>query len=150
MDSMDGMNGMGGSNSSGMVMMSIFQTSMATPLYSAAWTPNSVGAYAGTCIFLIVLAVILRGILAYKAIREAKWLDVELQRRYVVVNGKESMAERLSKDSMARPIVLSENGVEENVMVVQRKKAITRPWRITVDPVRACLDVLIAGVGYLL
>jgi len=148
---MGGMDGMGTStNSAGTMMLSVFQTAMATPLYSSAWTPNTPGAYAATCIFLVALAALLRGMLALKAMQESRWLDAELRRRYVVVNGKLPMGETLSRDSLAKQMVLSENGVEENVTVLQRKRPINRPWRFSVDPVRALMDVAIAGVGYLL
>ncbi|KAK4187288.1 Ctr copper transporter family-domain-containing protein [Podospora australis] len=147
---MDGMDG-GMSGGSHMSMMSIFQTSMATSLYSEKWTPNSTGTYAATCIFLIVLATLFRGLLALKSWQENRWLERELNRRYVVVNGKAPLAENLSRDSLAKNVVLSENGVEENVVVVQRPTTThARPWRLTVDPVRAVIDTVIAGVGYLL
>ncbi|AEO65127.1 uncharacterized protein THITE_2044103 [Thermothielavioides terrestris NRRL 8126] len=142
----------GSSSSGGMTMMGVFQSTTTSPLYSARWTPASTGAYAGTCIFLIALAVVFRGLLALKAWQEARWLDRELDRRYVVVNGKAPLAESLSRDSLAKSAtaVLSENGVEENVLVVRRRTTRARPWRLTVDPVRALIDTLIAGVGYLL
>jgi hypothetical protein len=145
---MAGMSGMDGSSST--MMMSIFQTNIATSLYSTAWTPSSTGAYAGTCIFLTVLAALLRTLFAVRAYAESRWLDKELQRRYVVVAGKQPLKERLSRDSLAKSLVLSENGVEEDVVVVGRRKTIVRPWRITVDPVRAVIDMCVAGVGYLL
>ncbi|SPO00018.1 related to Ctr copper transporter [Cephalotrichum gorgonifer] len=130
----------------------IFFNAANTPLYSLAWTPTSDGAYAGTCIFLIFLAVIFRSLLALKAVMEQRWTDAELARRYVVVAGKQTFAERLSQDQSAKNMVLSANGVEENVRVVSRRSApgVARPWRFSVDPVRACIDVVIAGVGYLL
>jgi hypothetical protein len=46
--------------------------------------------------------------------------------------------------------VLSENGVEENVVVVKKRTFGPRPWRMSVDPARAAIDTVIAGVGYLL
>ncbi|KAK0615787.1 Ctr copper transporter [Bombardia bombarda] len=143
------MSGMDDSSSS-MSHMAIFQTAMATPLYTTNWTPTSTGTYAATCIFCIALAAIFRGLLALKSVQETKWLDAELNRRYVVVNGKAPLAQTLSHDSLAKTLVLSENGVEENVMVVQRRTSRARPWRVTVDPIRAALDTVIAGVGYLL
>ncbi|KAK1758468.1 protein P80 [Echria macrotheca] len=148
----DSMSGMSGNGGGGMTMMSVFQTSMATPLYSQAWTPTSTGSYAGTCIFLIVLAVIFRGLLAAKWWQENRWLDRELNRRFVVVNGKAPLAENLSRDSLAKHanMVLSENGIEENVVVVKKRTFGARPWRLSVDPVRAAIDTVIAGVGYLL
>jgi hypothetical protein len=149
--SMDGMSGMGSASGNiSMSMMSVFQTNIATSLYSAAWTPSTTGAYVGTCIFIILLAVIFRGLFAVKFYAEGRWLDAELRRRYVVVAGKQPLKEQLSSDSLAKTLVLSENGVEENVVVVGRRKTIVRPWRVTVDPVRAAIDVCIAGVGYLL
>ncbi|KAK4117465.1 hypothetical protein N656DRAFT_786207 [Canariomyces notabilis] len=143
-----------GSSAHSSTMMSVFQTSMSTALYSSSWTPTTVGTYAGTCIFLISLATVFRGLLALKAWQEHRWLDAELQRRYVVVNGKAPLAEALSRDSLAKQahLVLSENGVEENVLVVRNRPAaaFARPWRLTVDPLRALIDTVIAGVGYLL
>jgi len=141
---------MDGGHSAG--MMSVFQNIRATPLYSTAWTPTTTGAYAGTCIFLIVLAVLFRGLLAAKWWQENRWLDRELNRRFVVVNGKAPLAENLSRDSLAKHgnAVLSENGVEENVVVVKKRTFGPRPWRLSVDPVRAVIDTVIAGVGYLL
>lgn len=65
-------------------------------------------------------------------------------------NGKLGMAGKMSTDSMAKQMVLSENGLEENVTVVQKGHGIWRPWRFSVDPVRAVIDTAIAGVGYLL
>lgn len=131
-------------------MTMVFQTETHTPLYSTAWTPGSAGAYAGTCIFLAVLAIIARVLVALKAVQEARWLDQEAARRYVTVNGKIPLSEQITSSPDARRMTLSENGLEETVVVVERKRAATRPWRFSVDPVRACLDTLIVGIGYLL
>lgn len=114
------------------------------------WTPKSIGQYAGTCIFIIILATIFRALLAMKAWRETAWLDAEFNRRYVAVASKLPKAERISQDSDSKRMILTENGVEEDVMVVKKRSMGTRPWRISVDPLRACIDTVIAGVGYLL
>ena len=142
----------GSGSMGGMTMMSVFQTSMATPLYSEAWTPKNQGTYAATCIFLIMLAALFRGLLAAKWWQENRWLDRELNRRYVVVQGQDRLAANLSRDSLAKHanMVLSENGVEENVVVVKKRTTIARPWRLSIDPIRAAIDTVIAGVGYLL
>jgi len=131
-------------------MSMTFYTSTMTPLYSTMWSPTTVGAYAGTCVFLIVLAVIFRGLLALKAWKETAWLDAEFNRRYVAVVGKLPKAQRISSDSDSKRMILTENGVEEDVMVVKKRSMGVRPWRTTTDPVRAVLDTIIAGVGYLL
>jgi hypothetical protein len=121
-----------------------------TPIYSAMWTPISTGQYAGTCIFLIILATILRGLLAARAWQEAAWLDAEFNRRYVVVAGRPPKAERIASDTDNKRMILTENGVEEDVMVVKKRSMGVRPWRITTDPIRAVIDTVIAGVAYLL
>ncbi|KAG8415549.1 hypothetical protein J3459_011807 [Metarhizium acridum] len=142
--SMDGM----GSGSTMMAM--VFQTNTATPLYADSWTPKSAGAYAGTCIFLVVLAVVGRLLLAARSVQEARWLDKDMKRRYVAAHGKASLSDRVSSDSLAKPMTLTANGVEESVVVVARSGCETRPWRFSVDPVRAVMDTVIVGVGYLL
>ncbi|KAF5250159.1 hypothetical protein FANTH_4579 [Fusarium anthophilum] len=137
------------SHVSGMMTM-VFQTETRTPLYANSWTPNNAGSYAGTCIFLAVLAIIARALVAFKAVQEARWLDREAARRYVAVNGKIPLSEQIASSPDARRMTLSENGLEETVVVVERKRAAMRPWRFSVDPVRACLDTMIVGIGYLL
>lgn len=131
-------------------MSMVFFTSNMTPLYSSSWTPSNNGGYAGTCIFLIVLAAILRFLIAAKAWKESAWLDAEFNRRYVTVAGKLPKSERISMDSDSKRMILSENGVEEEVLVVQKKNVVARPWRLSTDPVRAVIDTIIAGVSYLL
>lgn len=52
----------------GMSMMSMtFFYSLMTPLFSDRWTPATTGQYAGTCIFLIILAVIHRALVAFRS-----------------------------------------------------------------------------------
>ncbi len=132
-----------------MGMMGLFHVDSVTPLYSAQWAPGSTGSYAGTCIFLIVLAVLFQTLVALRSWQESRWLDAELNRRYVVVNGKLPLSETVSRDSLAKQMTLSENGVEENVIVVKKRSTIRRPWRLSVDPLRALIDTVIAGVSYL-
>jgi hypothetical protein len=112
--------------------------------------PANIGQYAGICIFIIVLATIFRGLLAVKAWKETAWLDAEFNRRYITVAGKLPKAERISSDTDSKRMILTENGVEEDVMVVKKRSIGIRPWRITTDPVRAVLDTVITGIGYLL
>ena len=145
-----------GDSSSSSSMMSMnrmrmtFFASTMTPLYAESWAPTNTSTYAGTCIFLILLAALFHGLLALKGWKETAWLDAEFNRRYVVVAGKPSKAERISQDSDSKRMILTENGVEEEVMVVKKRSSGVRPWRLSVDPVRAVMDTVIAGVAYLL
>jgi hypothetical protein len=108
-----------------------------------------ISAYAGTCIFLIVLAIIFRFLIAFKAVLEERWIDDELNRRYVVIR-KLNTKERISSDSDSQIVLLTENGVEKDVMVVRKHIKGTMPWSVTTDGPRAVIDTAIAGILYLL
>lgn len=121
-----------------------------TPLYSMQFMPTTTGGYAGTCIFLIILAIVYRGLFAFKAMLENRWMTQALNRRYVVVADKMPAAERIRSSGESKTAVLTANGVDENVMVVHRPKSATMPWRFSVDLPRAGLVTVIVGLGYLL
>ncbi len=132
-------------------MTMTFITSHTTPLYSTQWTPRSRAGYAGTCIFLIVLAVMFRLLLASKHRLERAWLDRDLNRRYVVAAGRRREKDIVTDDGDARSAMLvSAAGVEEEVRVVRRHVRGPIPWRISVDLPRAAIVTVLAGVGYLL
>lgn len=103
---------------------------------------------------LDVLAVIFRFLIAFKSVLEHRWIDAELRRRYIVVrrkvDTKERTKERVSSDSDSKRALLTENGVEEDVMIVHKHVTGVRPWRITTDGPRAVIDTVIAGILYLL
>ncbi|KAF2810208.1 uncharacterized protein BDZ99DRAFT_570809 [Mytilinidion resinicola] len=131
-------------------MVMTFFTSSLTPLYSEQWAPKSTGAYAGTCIFLILFAALYRGSFKLLHFLEHKWLESAMKRRYVVVADKTPIAERISSDADSKTAVISANGVEEHVVIVQSPIQHVQPWRFSVDLPRALLYTCIAGVGYLL
>ncbi|KAI9823474.1 MAG: hypothetical protein M1832_002485 [Thelocarpon impressellum] len=136
-------------------MSSTFFAATNSALYGTAWTPRSTGAYAGTCIFLILLAALFRALFAGKQMAERRWLDSALDRRYVVVApgaaARPSEAKRARDDADASTALLvSARGVEEEVRVVKRRTRGPVPWRLSVDLPRALLVTVIAGVGYLL
>lgn len=131
-------------------MQIVFYTSTSTPLYSTSWTPSNTRQYAGTCIFLIILATIFRALFALRAVLERKWQLMESRRRYVIAGAEERKKESTPSEDETKMSVSSKNSAEGNVMVLKRKGSGVRPWRTTQDVPRACLDVVIAGVGYLL
>ena len=129
----------------------IFSNSHTTPLYSSRWTPTTTGQYAGTCLFLIVLAVVFRGLLAGKHLLEHRWKDQQLNRRYVIVQGAPTEAKRREATGEgANMVLVSERGVEERVRVVRNQMRSVTPWRLSVDLPRAVYVMVTAGVGYLL
>ncbi|KAI8934763.1 hypothetical protein NX059_008451 [Plenodomus lindquistii] len=150
MDGMDmsGMSGSSPSSHTGMTMA--FFTSTRTPLYSMSWTPQNAGQYAGTCIFLIVLAIVLRAIFTARSFLEMKAMESALKRRYIVVAGEKSIAEQAMNDGSSITGILTTNGVQEDVRVVSAPVKHIQPWRFGVDLPRALLTTIAVAVGYLL
>ncbi|KAK6007615.1 hypothetical protein QM012_004429 [Aureobasidium pullulans] len=150
MSDMSSMSGMGS-------MSMVFTTVHNTPLYSKAWTPTSTGAYAGTCIFLIVLAILSRLLQAWRHTLEQNFHDRAMNRRYVVVRGEREGEQapdesEAAKESSEKQAILTSRGLDEKVRVItasSRSKE-TTPWRISTELPRACVYTLQAGLGYLL
>lgn len=118
-------------------MAMVFFQNMVTPLYSLAWTPNSTHAYAGTCIFLILLAVIHRAFMALRSI--AFDGNTNLVARARVASDKESLAsERIRPPQMG------------NLGQQLREKRSRYPFLVSVELGRSILEVFIGGIGYLL
>lgn len=137
-----------------MPMHMLFFNAQDTPLYASGWTPAGTGSYAGTCIFLIILAIVARALLAFRAFMERRWLRAARARRYVVVAGQTPESERVAADVDAygkTGTLITAQGVEEKVRVVHRAAGPpVMPFRFSVDLPRALLVTLIVGVGYLL
>jgi hypothetical protein len=131
--------------------MMVFTTSQNTPLYSSSWTPSSSSQYAGTCIFLILLAIFGRYLVAVKAVAERRWLAVALNRRYVAVAGRTSEASLVDQDPDTKAAsLITAQGIQESVKVVRRVAPGPQPWRFSVDLPRALLFLCVATVAYLL
>ncbi|KAI5238021.1 Ctr copper transporter [Aureobasidium subglaciale] len=148
----------GTSGMSGMGSMSmVFTTAHNTPLYSKAWTPTSTGAYAGTCIFLIVLAILSRLLQAWRHTLEQRFHDKAMKRRYVIVRGEQEGDQfpdepEAAKEKAEQQAILTSRGIDEKVRVITAKSRSkeSTPWRISTDLPRACVYTVQAGLGYLL
>ncbi|KIX93712.1 uncharacterized protein Z520_10618 [Fonsecaea multimorphosa CBS 102226] len=138
------------SMSSMSTMPMVFTTSHHTPLYGNGWTPSTSGGYAGTCIFLVFLAIGLRLVFAAKAVCEQRWAAAAQRRRFVLVKGRPTEAGRIDQDPDAKTgALITVNGVEENVKVVQAR-GVFPAFRLSVDVPRAILTTIIAAMAYLL
>ena len=140
-------------------MNMLFFSSTSTPLYSTGWMPSVPGQYFGTCFFLVVLAIIFRALMAYKHKWEHRVMDKASNRRYVVVRGRPSIAERPQNGSSDAPIdseeskggtLVTAHGVEECVRIVKSHVRPVQPWRWRVDLPRAAIVTVVVGIGYLL
>ncbi|PNS14874.1 hypothetical protein CAC42_2103 [Sphaceloma murrayae] len=142
-----------GHSSDSMSMAMYFTTAQDTPLWSQNWMPMSTGAYAGTCIFLIVLAIISRALAAYRQRLEQKWHAAAVNRRYIVVAGSGNegqLSNQLKEEGEGG--VLTARGVDENVQIIKTRAQSREgsPFRLSTDIPRAGIYTAQAGVGYLL
>ncbi|GKT52461.1 uncharacterized protein ColSpa_12642 [Colletotrichum spaethianum] len=118
-------------------MAMTFFEAVQTPLYSDAWTPGNASQYAGTCIFLIILASILRLLLAVKPILEERfWRNLPTY--------------NIGKDTESSPYAESVEPGKAGVLV--RKDIVVRwkGWRVGAAAARATYEVIVGGIGYLL
>ncbi|KAK6351644.1 hypothetical protein TWF718_004798 [Orbilia javanica] len=122
--------GSSSSSSSHDVMPMVFQWAMQTPIYSYAFTPKSTSQYVGALIFLIVLSIIYRALVAYKSHKESTWRDEERARKVIIAG--QFHDDKASTDVSTREV---------------RGAA---PWRWRVDPPRAVLSTINVGLHYLL
>lgn len=125
-------------------MMMTFFTGKGTALFSSDWVPSSTGAYAGTCIFIIILAFISRLISITKHSMEKSWQRKTLDARSIIIAGRNGELERLNG---------KEKPGSDNTLQFQRTQALSRyavPFRLSVDVPRALMFTLQAGLGYLL
>ncbi|KAJ4984354.1 low affinity copper transporter [Stagonosporopsis vannaccii] len=115
-------------SSSSMTMMGAdsmamtFFVSTSTPLWSTSFSPHNAGQYAGICTFLIAFAVMFRLLLAVR-VNFLTILDAAKRTRY--------------------------SGLIQS-HVTEDHKTRTRPWRADEAVMMAGLDVVVAGVSYLL
>ena len=129
-------------------MSMTFVVSRTTALFSTAWTPSTLGQYVGTCIFLIVLAVTFRCILAYKTSLEHTWKARDRAREIVVATTTTTTTPEEENSSDMSGGSLKGTGHEAAREVV--RDGAVAPWRWSTDLPRAGLTVVVAGVGYLM
>jgi solute carrier family 31 (copper transporter), member 1 len=141
-------------------MASTFFESVTTPLFWSWWQPWGLGQYAATCVFLIILGLATRILVAMKPVLESTawtqpnplggagpWLLHHPENRTA---DSDAIAEELQKD--AHDMALLYRGVApsaaRNPLSVLRSRWIGTPLlsRFT----RALFEVLLAGMGYFL
>ncbi|KAL3461021.1 Ctr copper transporter family-domain-containing protein [Aspergillus heterothallicus] len=136
--SADSMSGMDMSMSD---MSMTFFTSYKTLLFSDSWSPTTQGQYAGTCIFLIVLALILRFMIALRPILERRvWND-----------GPRGFGHGAEDSSLGlEQAGAIEKPASRKVTVSQDIRARWSNWKVNCAGGRATYEVFVAGVAYLL
>ncbi|KAI1377018.1 Ctr copper transporter family-domain-containing protein [Hypoxylon crocopeplum] len=116
-------------------MAMVFFQSVTTPLYSSAWTPQGEGSYAGTCIFLIVLALVHRILIAARSIIFDSNTTLHRHRKEVTSDSDDYPGSRSELESMGLQF---------------RSQWNSHPFKVATETSRALLEVMIGGIGYLL
>ncbi|EED17377.1 conserved hypothetical protein [Talaromyces stipitatus ATCC 10500] len=125
-----------------MSMVMTFFISARSSLFTTTWTPTNDGQYAGTCIFLIVLAVILRFLLALRPILESRvWSD------HARIHGGGHI---LHDSAQIEQQSIKAGGTTSVRQVRYDLSSRWAGWRVNDAAGRATYDFLVAGVGYLL
>ena len=108
-----------------LTLLQVFHTGITDSLYSMQWTPSTPGQYAGTWIFLLVLGIIARALTSGKVLLEEYW-HKKFSSVSVVIHEKDGTVQTL------------------------RGPKVANYWRTSVDLPRAGLQLVTAGVYYLL
>ncbi|KAI1775453.1 Ctr copper transporter family-domain-containing protein [Hypoxylon cercidicola] len=119
-------------------MVMTFFLSSSTSLFFKAWTPTTSAAYVGTCVFLVALAIAMRGMLALKPILEKSMWNASVKSEGVLVPDDESGYQKETVPPQSAKNVYN---------TVYRRWTI---WRFKSSLSRAAFELLLATVGYLL
>ncbi|KAK7999674.1 ctr copper transporter [Apiospora arundinis] len=122
-------------------MAMVFFQSVTSPLFSKAWTPSGTGSYAGTCIFLVVLATLHRVLIAVRN------LVFE-----TVPHGHPKLDPALASDGEEAAMDAYRRRYGRSVGVLARIRGALHdnPFRIATETARALSELVISGMGYLL
>lgn len=99
-----------------------------TSLFSTSWTPANAGQYAGTCVFLVALAIAFRGLIAVRS-------------------NMSFFASRSMRQDIGEGLLHPYDGVDEGLKVGHRSHW---SWTAKECLTRAVLDTVLGGVSYLL
>lgn len=112
-----------------------FFTSTTTPLYTTAWTPKTPAQYALTCLFLVLLCIVFRGLLSARG--NMPWLLSSLSPT------KKDTPEEVS-------CCADEDGLQKTFRGEMASGSQDKPSKVWEILLRAVLDTSLAVVSYLL
>jgi hypothetical protein len=130
----------------------IFINSYTTPLYSSRWTPASAGHYAATCIFLVILAIAGRGLVASKGLLEQRWKAAALSRQRTALAAKSTESEAFATSGLDTKMGTASTArrVDQDNERDTGVSINPAPFQPMVDVSRALIFTVITGVSFLL
>ncbi|KAI1319638.1 Ctr copper transporter [Xylariaceae sp. FL0255] len=121
------------------MMMTFFQ-SQTTPLWSMAFMPSGASTYAGTCIFLIFFAIIHRLLVAFRSVVFDTNPNLISQ---AYLRDSETDKESFTSQRIQPPRIGS-------IRQLFHDRSERYPFHVPRETGRACLELIISGMGYLL
>ncbi|KAH6646583.1 Ctr copper transporter family-domain-containing protein [Truncatella angustata] len=130
-------------------MAMTFFSSQNTSLFSQAWTPSTTASYIATCIFLLLLGAVMRGMLAIKPVIEnAIW---KLQsKKHEMLLSEEDCSEGIDYMKHHGHIRDGDVAIGGLYGILQGMVKRWRPWRFKPSVSRALYETLLSITGYLL
>lgn len=108
---------------------------------SMMWATTSSSSYAGTCIFLVILGVILLFFVSSRSMLEKRWSRRELNRRHVLFLNKESSGLMDKSETL-----LTRNGPEKDIIIIEQPTRARRSWKTIM--LKATMTTLILAILY--
>lgn len=105
------------------------------------WATTSSSSYAGTCIFLVILGVILLFFVSSRSMLEKRWSRRELNRRHVLFLNKESSGLMDKSETL-----LTRNGPEKDIIIIEQPTRARRSWKTIM--LKATMTTLILAILY--
>lgn len=124
-------------------MPTTFFTSTSTPLYTPAWTPKTASQYALTCLFLVILCIAFRALLAARCNLTQLLARVQ-PRKDDTIEQTSCCAEESGVEKPLRGDLGHDVATRDRDEVTSGR---SRVWEILL---RALLDTVLAVVSYLL
>ncbi|KAJ6112306.1 hypothetical protein N7523_008367 [Penicillium sp. IBT 18751x] len=106
------------------------------------WATTSSSSYAGTCIFLVILGVILLSLVSSRSMLEKRWSRRELNRRHVLFLNKDSSGLMDKSETLLTP-----NGLEKDIIIIEQPTRARRSWKTIM--LKATMTTLILAILYI-
>jgi hypothetical protein len=159
MSKMNHMDMSSGSNQQAPMAMTFF-SSKTTPLFSTAWKPSTTGQYIGTCLFIVVLGMALRLLLAVRGTLEDAVIPVRAHPglRQQHGEGPEVDCERILSKAGCDGMALYQEQRQGSVgdvdslfrCLARRLRSWREEWKFFPALFRATFELLVGGIAYLL
>ncbi len=134
-----------GAGNQGAAMAMTFIQSLTTPLLWSSWRPKNAAEYGASCLFLVALAALTRGLVAIRPVLNTASWPRRLQYHHHQGEDRNNEQDGDPKNHLPRP----EHPVNGGRAVLLAIQDYWSSAALSTKLARAAFDTLIAGLGYL-